>query len=577
MTVPTIKLVINRFLSQKDTGVIALKGAWGVGKTFAWNKIITESKTLIQPPNYSYVSLFGVRSLSELRIAIFANTEALDAPDDDGAARSNKNYWVRLGTKLGRLVTQKTGALREIPALKNLSIGLDAIAPYLITNTVICLDDFERMADGVHVDELLGFVSALKEEKGCKIIFIFNEDQLGEKGLTYKKYREKLIDIELLFSPTVSEAIEIALPENLTGRDLIAQNVITLGIKNIRVLRKIAELSELIANQVKELHKGVMQRVIPSVVLLVWVCLDWNEKKPTVQFIRNWNTLMFKIKEKENDGGDLQQKEWASILRSYGFTHVDELDLAICEVIERGYVEETGLIEAAKATDAMLRANDLEGSFAAAWRLFHNTFADNEAELVNAIENSFRKSAAQITPLNLNGTVKLLRSLKHSALADELIDYYMVARKADTTLFDLESYPFSSDITDTRIRSLFDQEWTGQQMLPSLLDVIKGVAKNNGWGNIEIQVLRQATENDFYSLFKQDHGEGLGQVIRTCLKFQGYNGYQDIGLKAQAALERIGKESQLNAERVLRYGIDIRAILLKRLITILRRVASKGP
>jgi len=49
----------------------------------------------------------------------------------------------------------------------------------------------------------------------------------------------------------------------------------------------------------------------------------------------------------------------------------------------------------------------------------------------------------------------------------------------------------------------------------------------------------------------------LDDIIRACLRFEGFPGYESIGNKVKEALERIGQECRLNAIRVKRYGIAI--------------------
>lgn len=44
---------------QSDNSVLVIKGDWGVGKTFFWNKYYNENKNNLKKIAYSYVSLFG--------------------------------------------------------------------------------------------------------------------------------------------------------------------------------------------------------------------------------------------------------------------------------------------------------------------------------------------------------------------------------------------------------------------------------------------------------------------------------------------------------------------------------------
>jgi Cdc6-like AAA superfamily ATPase len=78
MSVKVIHEEINRFLKSSDPEVLCIKGRWGVGKTFAWTRFIHEAIEISVLRDYSYVSLFGLNSLEDLRYSIFENTVPLE-------------------------------------------------------------------------------------------------------------------------------------------------------------------------------------------------------------------------------------------------------------------------------------------------------------------------------------------------------------------------------------------------------------------------------------------------------------------------------------------------------------------
>ncbi|OHD53521.1 MAG: hypothetical protein A2Y33_03880 [Spirochaetes bacterium GWF1_51_8] len=67
--------VVSEFLKSSTPEAILIKGSWGIGKTYSWNKSVQEAKKLksIALEHYSYVSLFGLKSIDDLRFAIAAN------------------------------------------------------------------------------------------------------------------------------------------------------------------------------------------------------------------------------------------------------------------------------------------------------------------------------------------------------------------------------------------------------------------------------------------------------------------------------------------------------------------------
>ncbi|MCM5704973.1 hypothetical protein [Larsenimonas salina] len=73
MSVEVIKDQIFRFLSSEQPEVMAIKGEWGIGKTFSWKEFLKEAcaKDKVKLGRYSYVSLFGVNSLDAFKYTIF--------------------------------------------------------------------------------------------------------------------------------------------------------------------------------------------------------------------------------------------------------------------------------------------------------------------------------------------------------------------------------------------------------------------------------------------------------------------------------------------------------------------------
>ncbi len=556
MTVATVKSVVTRFLTSDVPEVLALKGDWGVGKTFTWNQLVEQHSKEIRLPNYCYVSLFGMSSISELRTAIIAKTRSTRLIGKKRDAKTINTEWSTLGIEKLKSASVLLSKFRDAPYVKNVSITLEALAPHLIRDTIICFDDFERLSTGtITHDVLLGFISELKEEKGCKIVLIFNEDQLKDEG-SYKKYREKVIDIELQFAPTSSEAADIALPEKLPCRELIKQCAISLDIKNIRILLKVVALTEMLQVAVKGLDGKVMETAARTLVLLAWCHYGSDEKKPTVHFVMQWSALSAAVRHRKNndEGNDHKLIEWEAVLSNYGYSHSDEFDFAINKVIERGHLEESGFSEEAKKLDERIRANDLQESFSAAWKMYNNSFAANQPEVVEALKNSLKESVSQVSPRDLNSTICLLRDLCEQELANELIDFYIAARSNERHLFNTSDHWFHSDVTDKVIRERFDKRYSEGRSLPELHEAVEYIAANNGWSEEHIESLKMARAEDFYHLFKLEHGDNLSRIVNACLRFKGTGEHEAISQRAQEALTRIGSESSLNARRVKRYG-----------------------
>ncbi len=544
MSLATVRSVISRFLEQDASGVLALKGQWGVGKTYFWNQIAAEKKDRIKPANYCYVSLFGISSLPELRAAIVANTTPVNEIGRTDDAAKKAKWWANLNTQKALFFLKN---LSDLPYAKSISVTLDSLIPHLINKTIICLDDFERLNDNnIKPEDLLGYISSLKEEKGCKIVLIFNEDELKNRKDAYNTYREKVIDIELLYGPTATEATEIAFDASWPHRDLAKNRAVSLNIRNIRILRKIVQIIEQVDKEIGNLESKakIMEVAIASIVLFAWAYYAKCPDKPDLEFVLKW-TPFAEWADKENYA---THPKWHDQIRAYGFTSIDEFDIAIANVIKNGYVEESGLLTEAQKLDTNFKNGETKEPFNETWNKFRNTFADNEQELCDELIENTKNAAHLLSIGELDATVNLLRKLNKNDQANSLIDEFIKRRKDEKDLFDLARYYFP--IEDSELKSRFDNFNLQSRQLPSLFEVVYGLSQKNGWSQIDEEVMSNSTEDDFYLLFKQEHGDNLRGIVKACLDFPSRSNSTALPNPVRSALERIAKENPLNALRV---------------------------
>lgn len=184
-----IKQCIIDFLENDNLKVLAITGDWGVGKTYLWQKGVYEKFT-IQQDFYSYVSLFNVETISELKTKLYYKSTP--------TKKENNRKYVQNNIEL----TNQT---------KNIIQQLQKIE---INNYLICFDDIERKSDRLDLRTFLGYVSELKEfnDSNNKIVIIFNYNEMNfEDKKILDKYKEKIIDLEIIYKPKTKSNLEILL------------------------------------------------------------------------------------------------------------------------------------------------------------------------------------------------------------------------------------------------------------------------------------------------------------------------------------------------------------------------------
>jgi len=116
--------------------------------------------------------------------------------------------------------------------------------------------------------------------------------------------------------------------------------------------------------------------------------------------------------------------------------------LVLMDGVCDGYFSPEKLQTGAKALNEKVLATKADGSFESAWSLYHDSFADDGAEVLDGIYASFMKNYKYVTPTNLNGTITLFKELERPEEAKQMLDYYMANRKEDRAFYDLDESPF---------------------------------------------------------------------------------------------------------------------------------------
>ena len=398
MSIHVIKDQIFQFLSSDVPEVMAIKGEWGVGKTYSWKKFLLEANSSngVCLDRYSYVSLFGINSLEAFKYTIFENVVKKEMIGTEASLDTFKNNTTGLIESLGR---QSINLFKGAPIVKSFSPAIETISFLSLNSTLICIDDLERKGSGLEIKDVLGLVSLLKEQKKCKIVLLLND---GEEGLEdYSKYREKVIDIELKFAPSPEECAAIAYSGDKEYFPRLTELVTNLGIRNIRILKKIERLIDLAMPLAKDYEPEISDQILHSLALYSWCyfCSNTSEDIPSLDFVTSKGYSIYGIGDDEENE---IEKKWKTTLQGYNYQVTDELDLVLAEAVRTGFIIDEQFNDKAGNKDQEIKAAKSEGSFSDAWRLYHDSFDENTEEVVNGLYESFKKNYRHITPLNLN-------------------------------------------------------------------------------------------------------------------------------------------------------------------------------
>ena len=230
-------------IKKNEEVVISISGEWGIGKTYFWNNFIKQYKdNELKDKQIAYVSLFGINSLNDIRTSILLQVSPM----------KKKLSWVdkKIITPLKNV--KSSLKLDDL----SMSFGFDALGSIftLLTsgdfkNVIVCFDDFERISSNINLKDVLGLIYELKEQMKCKVVMILNEKELKkfkdieEKPYSeiFSLYKEKIIDYDFVFEPTIEENVKIAFEkQNIKFKQkIVIDNLKKFNTKNIRVLEQI--------------------------------------------------------------------------------------------------------------------------------------------------------------------------------------------------------------------------------------------------------------------------------------------------------------------------------------------------
>jgi hypothetical protein len=578
MSLKNVQAAVERFLRSDPPQAIAISGRWGSGKTYFWREYIKEASKEGLVKKYSYVSLFGVNNLGDLKSTIFDN--AVPAKDvEEGAssttwAENAKEALKAMDTyrleevkkPLKRLVKRVWRTFSPvIPPLSTWAGFARSLSFLAIRDYVICLDDVERKGDGLSLKEILGLASMLKEQRGCRVIIILNEDELGEEKSALDGFKEKVFDNEIVFSPSVNECAQWVFDNDWAYSKEVLGKVDQLGIKNIRVMQRIRRVIETFLPYLRGKDEMLTSQLIHSSVLLTWCYHSRGNNIPLYSMVKDSSVARWAAsadkKEEESKEKELTEK----VLSSYGYRDSDEFDLHICQFIENGYIEEDDFIAVVNSFQELALKNKHSGSFTDAWSLFHDTFSNNEDGLVSTLRQRFLDGAKWITLNNAMATVKLIRELGHDDVADELMGHWIeMARSANRELLNLGRAHLFEGSVDKKFVETVKVAYAKDAPVPTLAGIIKSVADRSGWSKEDIDFLAENTSDDYYKFFKSfDIESHLDNYVKACLQFGSYHDddgrYKKIYDASSDALRKIASESHLNKVRVARYLTDVPA------------------
>ncbi|PHV06976.1 NTPase KAP [Janthinobacterium sp. BJB412] len=505
MSLAITKTNFEQLIDDRDNGVIALSGKWGSGKSHMWREVQKDS-TNEAIKNALYVSLFGVKDILQLKMKIVQS--AVPNSKTGHVAREVITSAWRESSKFLKTLHPGFAAIDEIALLA---------VPAILRKRVIVIDDIERKHAALSIDEVMGFIDEFTQVYDSRILLILNSDQLDDKAM-WDKLREKVIDHEIALETTPAEAFGIAIGEQPSPYASHIQGAVeTCKISNIRIIQKIIRSVNRLFDGRADLDDEVLQRAVPSTVLMCAIHYRGLEDGPSVDFVLNFNGVIHAMEERQrppdaNDEEVAKEKRWAQLLESLSIRVCDEYEHMVVAFLKSGLRIEA---EVKSILDRYVAEKDAFGAQTLC-RRFHElnmwhpllTNAELLAE-ATAVAQVARKLDGY-TVSSLHETISELlggASIADAMLADWLRAFNAVERTEfrHDSIFDRPLHP--------AIKTAFIATERRVHPAPSLVDACLRIASGS-WGGAERAALQEATPKSYQDSIKSLAGEDLRKFMK---------------------------------------------------------------
>ena len=550
---------LSSFITRRDAAVVALIGGWGCGKTHAWRESIKRHidefrKTDVR---YAYVSLFGVKTVAELKTAIFMNTEKASEAHREATWSDINQRWRTLAPAKARSAFKKFRSVADVnPIAKGVALTVDAIAQTSSDGLLICLDDIER--SGMSMSDLLGIVSDLRESHECKVILIFNHEKLDkDAGGLYRQFREKVIDEEIVHFVTPDEVAALAVPPEAPWRATAVAMTRKLRLTNIRIARRANNICQSVEEMVDPYGPQIGERVYEAVFILT--AIRYTSPDDVLSDVGKWTTWLYKPPVEENTRFAVARE----FIQRAEIQGLEDFWPELARIVDQGFVDSRRLSEFLPPLQRKYEAQGADNAFTEAWESFHDRLNVREEEFVDKLFNAAKAAASSSVSMgNLDSTIVLLRELDRNALADELIDTYITANASTVDSLDVQKTEnfFRRPIEDFRFREELKKAHHSATPTFDLREALIIFDSSAYHDQRVVSALRSASEEDFYHFIDSITGNSLRTAINMYINQPDEPGLGESKSRAISALHRIGRRSRLNALQLRKYGITVQAL-----------------
>lgn len=515
MSLAKTKERLIRLLGQDDNNVIALSGKWGTGKTHLWNEV--KDLSVDQKVKKAlYVSLFGLSSVDQVKRKLIES--AIPGVESHGGVFDG------IKSLFNASVTAASQHYKAMAALKDLNVLL--MAPVVLRDKLIVIDDIERKHAKLGIDEVMGFIDDYSKQFRVRFVLVLNDDQLstdGDQAKLWSTFREKVIDEEVRLSTSPDEAFSIAIGLTTSKyAPALGRAIAICGLTNIRIVGKVVKTANQILNG-RDLDQAIQARVVPSIVLFSSIHYRGIADGPDFQFalnVANPDWMHFG-RDRNAEPSEQEKREdlWRLLMQELGIQGCDEFEKVLVEFLESGlfdadrvqaiidrYVTETQALQVRQAARDFL----------------NRAFWDHRASVADLLTEAsqFPARAGLLDPYVSTQLYEVLSELPDgNALGQAIIDGWIAGFVAGDHHDVEDDNPFNNPIHPA-IKAAFDAAKERVHASATVVDACVAIIDNSGWGTLQEMAMKRATVADFDAAIRGMDIDTLRRFMRRMIEMR---------------------------------------------------------
>jgi hypothetical protein len=385
-----------------------LTGKWGTGKSHLWQEIqCTSDDDTIQ--RALTVSLFGLSNIDQVKKRLLESVIGFTA--------QNPRLWDGVKNTVSSAIKVAEGFHKGFGALND--VGL-ILAPAVLKDKLIVVDDIERKHKDLSIDELLGFIDQYSQQYGSRFLLILNNDRLSDKDV-WKSLHEKVVDqeVRLITSPTEAFSIAVELSPTQHSEGILRACSIC-GLTNIRVIRHVIRATNRILGS-RSIADAISLRTIPSIVLLTAINYKAIEDGPDFAFVLTTNSVAdlterVEGKNKPQTAESNRKARWRLLLEELGINSCDDFETTVVQFLESGQFDLNRVRQIIERYEQEDRALDTRNRCEAFLETLHWDHRRSASELLVEATDFL----SRVSLLSASSITRLDRALRKLPGGDEL-------------------------------------------------------------------------------------------------------------------------------------------------------------